>query len=42
MRCEECPWFEYEEATDAGICIFNDWLWKHNADGNPPCVEEED
>ncbi len=42
MKCEECPFFEYEEATGAGICTFTDWLFKHNRDEDPPCIGEED
>lgn len=42
MKCEECPWFEYEEATGAGICGYIDWLHQHNTDGNPPCVDDDE
>lgn len=43
MKCEECPWFEYDgEDEEGGFCRFSFLLWINNKDGNPPCVEEED
>ena len=40
MKCEECPWFEYD--GEGGFCRFSLWLWINNKDWDPPCVEEED